>query len=404
MVRLLALLVCAGLLEAQRGPVEQAWDLVAKGQRAEAIQLLTKRVQSAPNDADARLLLGSLFQEAGQRDACLDQLHAAVKLRPSSAEAQNALGEAYQSFGESQQARGPFERAVALDPRFAVAHVNLAAVMLEADQAKAAATHLDQAIRLMGQTADAAYPLYLRAKIFSAGNSKEEAAAALGKAVKLRPDFAEAWSDLGMARKALGDDAGALAALRRATEANADDGVAQTRLASEYLSQGNAHLAVPHFRAALQASPDDQSALNGLQRALREDGQEQQANEVKKKLVELLQAKDKADQDSLAAIRLNNEGTSFEKAGNLKAAADKYRTAHQLDPKHVGIQLNYAVVLLRLGDWKEGLAQLRDAVHREPRDPKLKAALEDALKQAPVEFGGQGQTRMGPRDQKNDRP
>jgi tetratricopeptide (TPR) repeat protein len=403
MVRLLALLACAGLLEAQRGPVEQAWDLVAKGQRAEAIQLLTRRVQSTPNDAEARLLLGSLFQEAGQRDACLEQLNAAVRLRPASAEAQNALGEAYQSFGEPQQARGPFERAVALNPRFAAAHVNLAAVLLEADQAKTAAPHLDQAIRLMGQTPDAAYPLYLRAKIYTAGNEAEQAAAALRKAVTLRPDFAEAWSDLGMARKALGDDSGALEALQRAAEAAPNDGVAQTRLAAEYLSQGNAHLAVAHFQAALKAAPDDQSALNGLLRALREDGQEQQANEAKKKLVALLEAKDKADQDSLAAIRLNNEGTSFEKAGNLKAAADKYRTAHQLDPKHVGIQLNYAVALLRLGDWKEGLAQLRDAVHREPGDPKLKAALDDALRQAPVEFGGQGQTRTAPRDPKNDK-
>ena len=393
MVRLLAALACAALLEAQQSPVEQAWALVAKGQRSEAIQLLTKVVQSSPGNADARLLLGSLFQVAGQRDACLEQLNAAVKLRPGSAEAQNALGEAYMAFGEPQLARGPFESAVARDPGFATAHVNLAAVLLQAGETDKAAAHLDRAIALMGHTQDAAYPLYLRAKAYSGRNEIEQAAAALRQAINLQPDFAEAWSDLGSARKALGDDAGALDAFRRAADLKPDDDVAQTRLATEYLSLGQAHQAIPHFQAALKSAPDDQSALNGLQRALREDGQEQQANEVKKRLLNLLRAKDKADQDSLTAIRLNNEGADLEKAGNLRGAADKYGRAHQLFPDHVGIQVNYAIALLRLGQWKEGLALLRDAVRREPGDPKLKAALDDALRQAPVEFGGLGQTR-----------
>ena len=393
MLRLLAALACAALLQAQQSPVEQAWALVAKGQRADAIQLLTKAVQSSPGNADARLLLGSLLQEAGRRDACLEQLSAAVKLRPTSAEAQNALGEAYMAFGEPQPARGPFEAAVKLDPRFATARVNLGAVLLDAGEIDKAAAQLDRAIALMGHTPDAAYPLYLRAKAYTSQNQIEQAAAALRQAINLQPDFAEAWSDLGSAQKSLGDDTGALDDFRRAADLKPDDSVAQTRLAAEYLSLGQAHQAVPHFQAALQSAPEDQSALNGLQRALREDGQEQQANAVKKRLVDLLRAKDKADQDSLTAIRLNNEGANLEKARNLRGALDKYRSAHQLFPGHVGIQVNYAIALLRLGEWKEGLAQLRDAAQREPGDPKLKAALDDALRQAPVEFGGLGQSR-----------
>ncbi|HZT33054.1 MAG TPA: tetratricopeptide repeat protein [Bryobacteraceae bacterium] len=390
---LAAALVCAAALAAERPPVEEAWDLVAKGNRPEAVRLLRKIIQSNPRDADARLLLGSLLQEAGQRDECLEQLHAAVQLRPNSAEAQNALGEAYTTFGESQKARGPFERAVALDPRLAAARVNLGLLLLEAGDAKAAVIHLDRAIALLGHSQDAAYPLYLRAKIYSEHEQTDKAAAALAEAVSLRPDFGEAWSDLGNARKTLGDDAGAIAAFRRAVEINPEDAVAQTRLGAAYLAQGKAHLAVPCFQAAVRLAPSDQSALNGLQRALREDGQEQQADEVKKKLTELLRAKDKADQNALAAIRINNQGADLEKSGHLRAALEKYRAAHELDPNHVGIQVNYAVAMLRLGQWKDGLALLRDAARRQPGDAVLKAALEDALTQAPVEFGGKGQTR-----------
>ena len=53
--------------------------------------------------------------------------------------------------------------------------------------------------------------------------------------------------------------------------------------------------------------------------------------------------------------------------------------------------MNFAIALLRLGRWKEGLAELREAVRREPDNALWRAALDDALAQAPVEFGGKGQ-------------
>ena len=45
--------------------------------------------------------------------------------------------------------------------------------------------------------------------------------------------------------------------------------------------------------------------------------------------------------------------------------------------------MNFAIALLRLGQWKEGLAELREAVRREPDNAVLKAALDDALAKAP---------------------
>jgi Flp pilus assembly protein TadD len=159
---------------------------------------------------------------------------------------------------------------------------------------------------------------------------------------------------------------------------------------------------VKNFQEAARLSPSDQATLNGLQRALREDGQEQQADEVKKELAELLRAKDKTDQNSLTAVRLNNEGAALEKAGSLREAVEKYRQASELDPEHNGIRVNLAVALLRLGEWKEGLTRLRDAAKREPSNAVLKKALDDALTQAPVEFGGQGKSRSAPTPESKD--
>jgi len=386
-------LLCAGYVAAQNTSVEQAWSLLREGRRSEAIVLLRGIIRDKPANADARLLLGSVLMEDGQREESIAQLTEAVRLRPRSAEAQNALGEAYNAFDDPKAARAPFEKAIAINPKFATARMNLGSVLIQTGDMAAAAAQLDQAIALIGDKQDAAYARYLRAKIHTERGETEKAIAALKKAVELQPDLAEAWSDLGDAYRKIQDDAHALTSFERAVKIRPDDAVAQTRLANQLLAMDREHEAVEHFAIAQRLIPSDQSVLNGLQRALRKDGQREKADEVKKRLAELLHEKDLSDQNSLIAIRLNNEAAALEKDGDLKAAVEKYRRALELDPAHNGIRVNLAVALLKTGDWKEGLALMREAARRDPNNATLKTALDDALEQAPVEFGGKGKAR-----------
>ena len=369
---------------AQRAPIENAWDLLRQGQRPQAIALLQQIIQQHPDNADARLLLGSVLVEDGRRDESIAQLTEAVRLRPKSAEAQNALGEAYIAFEDYSSARVPLEQAVALDANFAAARANLGATLLQLGQSDAAAPHLDRAITLLGHSPDAAWPLYLRAKILSAAGQADKAAADLQQAVSLRDDFAEAWSDLGDARKNLRDDGGALAAFERAVVLNPADSVAQYRLASELLSEGKPHDAIPHFQEAVRLAPADQSALNGLQRALRADGRADEADQVRQKLADLFRAKNTEDRNSVEAIRLNNEGAALEKSGDLRGALEKYRAALALWPDHTGIRTNVAAALLHLGQWAEGVSELREVLRREPGNDKVRAALNEALAHSPA--------------------
>jgi len=379
----LLLLIVSALAVAQRPPVEAAWDLVAKGDRAKAVELLQNIIRTNPRDADARLLLGSLLAENGNRAEALAQLQEAVKLRPNSAEAHQAFGEALNKFGDTKPARAEFEKAVAVNPNFAQARIDLGAALLQAGESKSAAEHLDRAIRLLGKNADSAYPRYLRAKIYTDLGDVEHAAALLKEAVAIRPDFAEAWSDLGQACKSLHDDTQAFAAFQRSVEVDPENSVAQYRLGAEYLRQDNTALAVKHLEAAFQLNPTDQSTLNSLQIAYRQNGQPEEARRIKEKLVEVLRGIDKESQGAFTALQLNNEGAALEKAGNLPAALEKYRQAVALDPAHIGIRINFAVASLRLGHWAEGIAELREALRRDPENKLVKATLDDALRQAP---------------------
>jgi tetratricopeptide (TPR) repeat protein len=378
-----ALLLCASLVPAQRAPLDRAWDLLAKGQRAEAVRLLNEMISANPRDAEARVLLGSVLMEEGKGSESVAQLSEAVRLRPDWAQAQNALGEALKAFGDPDGARKAFEKAIKCDPGFAQAQVNLGLVLIESGDSSTAAPHLDRAIQLLGQNPEAAYPHYLLAKIYSGQAQIKKAAAELQQAITLQPEFAEAWSDLGIARKSLLDNAGALAAFEKAVRFAPSDPVAQTRLGSELLGQGKAHEALPHLQEAVRLDPGNQSALYNLQRALLLDGHAEEAEAVKGKLTDLLHRQDQADQDAVAGIQLNNQGAALEKAGNLREALEKYRAALERYPEHVGIRLNFAVALLRLGEWKQGIAELREVVRRDPNNLPAKKALEEALGQAP---------------------
>lgn len=382
-LQIILLLASAATLLAQPQTMNRAWDLAANGRRVEAIQLLRTLIGTDPKNADARLLCGSLLMEQGEKAQSIEQLSVAVRLRPRSEEAQNALGEAYSKFGDRAAATAAFERAVALKPNYGIAQSNLGRELLAQGDVVQAAKYLDRAITLLGPDDDAAEAHYLRAKVYTAQNQPEQAAKQLEQAVKIGPKFAEAWSDLGQTLELLQDDAGAVAALEHAVGSNPQDAIAQYRLGAEYLRQGNAQAAVEHLRKAYDLNPADQSTLNALQIALRQNDDLEGANRVKQQLADLLRDRDRVSQNKLLAVRVNNDGTALEKSGDLGGAVAKYREASRLDPDHVGIQINYGVALLRLGQWIQGLEELHTALMRDPENVQLRATLKDALAQAP---------------------
>ena len=383
MKRIVLILMCAVALYGQQSQLEDAWRLAGGGKRDEAISVLQKLIVSEPRNADARLLLGSLLMEAGDKDASLAQLETAVKLRPGSADAYNALGEADNKFGETTAAKTAFEHAVTIKPSDGVAQLNLGQVLVTQEDLAGAAKHLDRALSLLGQRDDAADAHYLRAKIYSAQNQPRAAVAHLETAVRIRPNFAEAWSDLGQARKQLLDDAGALTAYEHAVSVNPRDAVAQYRLGAEYLHEGKTQPAIDHLRQADELNPSDQSTLNALQMALRRSGDVEGANRLKQQLADLLKDRDRVNHNKLMAIQLNTDGVALEKSGDLRGALSKYRDASRLDPSHVGIRINYGVALLRSGQWTEGLDELHQAWQLDPHNEQLRATLKDALRQAP---------------------
>jgi tetratricopeptide (TPR) repeat protein len=387
LLKLLAVLVCSELLVAGQSPLEKARELVAKGSLNEAEATLRQIIAADPNSVDARILLGTVLALEGVRGESLEQLSTAVRLRPSSANAHNQLGVALSRFLEIKPAREEFEKALELDPNLAEAHVNLSLILAQTGELDPAGEHLDRAIELQGNSRAAAYAHYLRAKVWGAQDQNQKSTAEFQKAVQLRPDYAEAWSDLGGMRRLALDHDGAMQALERAVALKPDDALAQYRLGQLYLQDGQALKAALHLKQALSYAPDDRATLYNLMLALRRTGQSEEAKPIEERMAELQHQSDRASDVGLAASGLNSEGIQLEKSGDIRAALAKYRAALDLDPTGFGFRLNYALALCRLGRWQDGVVELREVLRLDPDNADAAKALYIATEQVKAQPG-----------------
>jgi tetratricopeptide (TPR) repeat protein len=386
LLNLVAVLLCSQLLAAGQAQLERARQLVAKGSLKEAEATLRRIITANPNNPDARTLLGTTLVLEGIRGEAIEQLTDAVRLRPNSARSHNQLGMAFSRFLEVKPAREEFEKALELDPDLAEAHINLSLILAQAGELGPAGEHLDRAIEVQGNRRAAAYTHYLRAKVWAGQGQNEKSIAEFQKAVQLRPDYAEAWSDLGGMRRLALDKVGAVRALERAVALKPNDALAQYRLGQLYLQEGMALKAVPHLKQALSLDPDDRATLYNLMLALRKTGHEEEAKPIDARLAELQHQTDHASEVGLAAAGLNNEGVQLEKLGDIRAALAKYRAALDLDPTGFGFRLNYALALCRLGQWHEGEVELREVLRVDPNNADAARALYIARDQAKAQL------------------
>jgi tetratricopeptide (TPR) repeat protein len=379
---LIVVLACSELLASGQSSLEKARELVSIGSFDKAEAILRQAIAADPKRVDARVLLGTTLALQGVRGEAIEQLAEAVRLSPSSANAHNEFGMVLSRFVEVKAARQEFERALELDPRLAEAHVNLSLILAQAGELAAASEHLDRAIELQGSSPKTAYAHYLRAKIWGAQDQIDKAMDELQKAVHLRPDYEEAWSDLGGMRRLALDNPGAIQALQRAVALKPADGLAQYRLGHLYLQGGHAFKAVEHLKQALSYAPNDRATLYNLMLALRKTDRLEEAKHIEKRIAELQQQGDRASEVGFGASGLNNEGIQLEKSGDTRAALAKYRAALDLDPTGFGFRLNYALALCRLGRWQDGVVELREVLRVDPDNADAAKALYIAIEQA----------------------
>ncbi len=183
------------------------------------------------------------------------------------------------------------------------------------------------------------------------------AAELIGKAIALRPDYAEAHDNMGVALKAQGELEAAVAAHRRALALKPDFARARNNLGNALKNQGKLDDTVAEYRTALELKPDYAEALNNLGNALSAQRKPAEAVAILRKLVAL---------NPDVAGPYNNLGNALKAQGRLSDAVAAYRKALALDPDFAEAHNNLGYTFEDQGRLGEAVAAFRKALEIKP--------------------------------------
>ena len=191
-----------------------------------------------------------------------------------------------------------------------------------------------------------------------AEGKQEDSAALLGRALALRPDFAEGWSDLGAMLQALGRNDEAIAACRRAIILKPDLARAHSNLGVACQELGRMEEAVQAYTQALDLNPENYRAHSNLAAATIALGNPAEAVEICRKAIAV-----KPDYPE-AHINLGN---ALKALGRLDEADAAYRKTILLKPNHAGAYFNLGQCLADRGRGDEAQAAWAQAAALDPR-------------------------------------
>ncbi len=196
--------------------------------------------------------LGLLLRDLDRRDEAIAMLTHAVEVSPDLAEAHLNLAMAHEEQGNLRDAQQSYEAAVQLGPNEPLARTNLGLLLLNGGETSRAATELRRALRFAGDNV---------ALLQAIGNGLRRADEASGAVMAMERAVAQRetpalLAELALAHRANDDRPAAEQALGRALELDADFADAHYLLGSLVAARGEFTRAVGHFERYLALAPD----------------------------------------------------------------------------------------------------------------------------------------------------
>ncbi len=183
-------------------------------------------------------------------------------------ESQWGQAKQYVAEGKAREAKAVLEDLAKRYPREADLHLLLAIVSLRLREAQAAELYVRQALAIAPNHAEARTLLgWIDLEI---RRDYDAAVQEYARVAELKPEFAEAYNNLGVALKKKGDLEKAMVNFNRALELRAGYGEARSNRGWVYVEQKRWREAREDFEQALKSDPQDEGALYGLSQVLKE--------------------------------------------------------------------------------------------------------------------------------------
>lgn len=214
----------------------------------------------------------------------------------------------------------------------------------------------------------------LGADLLETSDRIDEALTQLETAVRLKPDYAPARTNLGNALAHLGRWPEAIAEHQAALRIQPDSVKAHNNLGNAYLNTGRFQEAVAELQAALRVDPDSPRVRNNLGSALSSLGRLNEAIPQFEAALRLDPGYDEAR---------GNLGLALFKSGRVEEAIGVLRTAALNRPDSASVRGKLAFALLNAGRMAEAVAEFEAAARLEPDSPLTHFNLGFALSRMP---------------------
>jgi tetratricopeptide (TPR) repeat protein len=190
----------------------------------------------------------------------------------------------------------------------------------------------------------------------------EEAVSFFKSCLQTKPDYAEAWNNLGGALVQLAKYEESLDAYRHAIALDAElSPYTRHNMGNALLTIGRTDEAIEQFHASLATLPDYEEALNSLGAALTQIDRLDEALDHLRHAIRV-----KADYHQAH----NNLGSTLQKKGDFDGALAAYEKAAALSPKFVEARFNIGELLYKKGDLDGAIAHYHEVIAIKPDHAK----------------------------------
>ena len=172
------------------------------------------------------------------------------------------------------------------------------------------------------------------------------------KAIELKPDLAEAYNNRGIAYRVKGDFDHAIQDFNKAIDLKPDYAEAYNNRGNAYRDKGEFDHAIQDFDKAIELKPDFAEAYNNRGNAYRDKGEFDHAIQDYNKAIEL-----KPD----FAEAYINRGNAYSDKSEFDQAIQDFNKAIDLKPDFAEAYFNRGIVGLILGEWEKARADLTTA-------------------------------------------
>ena len=177
--------------------------LDAQGKTDQALRHLREALAIQPDYAPIQTNLGVILFKQGRLDEAAAYFREAVRLEPGMAEGHLDLGVALAEQGKLEEAIGEFSKALEINPNLEEARCNLETISREIERRKAASL---VASKSPGSKPDDAMGHYKAAVALDEQGKTDEAIREYREAIRLNPNFAAAYNNLGFALRSQSRD------------------------------------------------------------------------------------------------------------------------------------------------------------------------------------------------------